>query len=267
MKKYIAFFGLRMRTGLQYRTAAVAGLITQFVWGIMLVLGYAVFYKSNPNSFPMELSALCSYVWLSQAFLALLNTNNFEGELFEAVSSGGVAYEMCRPIRLYELWFARSMAHRLSGTMLRCLPVLLFAGLLPQPYGLRPPANLTVLLWTVLSLLLSLLVVVALTLLVYICTFYTVSSLGVRIFSMALGEFLSGALLPLPFFPEGVRTLVELLPFAALNNVPFRIYGGDIVGTELLVRVGLQLFWAVALVLLGRLWMARAVRQVALQGG
>ena len=38
MKKYLSFFRLRLNMGMQYRTAAAAGMVTQFVWGIMEVL-------------------------------------------------------------------------------------------------------------------------------------------------------------------------------------------------------------------------------------
>ena len=32
MKKYLSFFRLRFSMGLQYRTAALAGMVTQFFW-------------------------------------------------------------------------------------------------------------------------------------------------------------------------------------------------------------------------------------------
>lgn len=34
-KKYISFFRLRFAVGLQYRSAALAGIFTQFMWGVM----------------------------------------------------------------------------------------------------------------------------------------------------------------------------------------------------------------------------------------
>ncbi|AGI39710.1 hypothetical protein Clst_1656 [Thermoclostridium stercorarium subsp. stercorarium DSM 8532] len=35
MKKYISFFRIRFINGLQYRSAAYAGIMTQFAWGSM----------------------------------------------------------------------------------------------------------------------------------------------------------------------------------------------------------------------------------------
>lgn len=72
MKKYLSFFRLRFITGLQYRTAALAGIATQFFWGAMEILTFRAFYQSDPASFPMTLQATSSYIWIQQAFLVLL---------------------------------------------------------------------------------------------------------------------------------------------------------------------------------------------------
>ena len=40
MKKYLSFFRLRFNTGLQYRAAALAGIVTQFFWGCLLYTSF-----------------------------------------------------------------------------------------------------------------------------------------------------------------------------------------------------------------------------------
>lgn len=56
MKAYISFFKLRFNFGIQYRSTAVVGIITQFTWGFMQILLYTAFYKANPENFPMGLT-------------------------------------------------------------------------------------------------------------------------------------------------------------------------------------------------------------------
>ena len=53
MKKYISFFRLRFSMGLQYRTAAFAGIATQFVWGFMETLMFKAFYEAEPENVPI----------------------------------------------------------------------------------------------------------------------------------------------------------------------------------------------------------------------
>ena len=70
MKQYLSFFRMRFITGLQYRTAAIAGVSTQFIWGAMEILLFQAFYQADANAFPMSFQALTSYVWLQQAFFS-----------------------------------------------------------------------------------------------------------------------------------------------------------------------------------------------------
>jgi len=102
---------------------------------------------------------------------------------------------------------------------------------------------------------------------VYIATFYTISPLGVRLVAVSLTEFLTGAIIPLPFLPDGLRKVIGLTPFASMQNLPLRIYSGNIAGNELLAGLLLQIFWVAALMLIGKLWLKRALTKVVIQGG
>lgn len=265
--KYISFFRMRFISGLQYRAAAAAGIVTQFAWGILGLLTYKAFYEGDPSAFPMSFQAIASYIWLQQAFLALFMTWFFENEIFQTITDGGIAYELCRPVDLYGMWFFRSMANRASKAVLRCMPILIFAAFLPSPYGMGFPADLTAGIWFVITAFLGFLVVVAFCMLIYISTFFTYSPAGIKLIAVSMVEFFAGAVIPLPFLPDKIRRIVELLPFASMQNVPLRVYSGDICGSQILIRAGLQLFWIIALVWYGRWLITVALRRVAVQGG
>lgn len=267
MKKYQALFRIRFTNTLQYRSAALAGMITQFVWGMLELLAYHAFYQADSTAFPMTFQQTASYIWMQQAFLALFMLWFFENEIFAAITSGSIAYELARPMDLYSRWFSQSCANRLAKAALRCLPIFLIAFLLPQPYRMALPAAPATLLLFAFSVVLSLGVVVAVSMLVYISTFYTLSSLGVRLVLAALGDFLAGGVVPLPFFPSPFRQIAEWLPFAAMQNLPLRIYSGNLTGKALTDGLLLQLFWLVFLVAVGKFWMGRALKKVIVQGG
>ena len=94
MKKYLSFFRLRFLMNLQYRTAAWAGIATQFVWGGLEISVFGAFYKTQPEQFPMTFQATVNYIWLQQAFLALFAAWILENEIFESIRDGNIAYEM-----------------------------------------------------------------------------------------------------------------------------------------------------------------------------
>ena len=267
MKKYLSIFRIRFINVLQYRAAAAAGMATQFAWGFMEIFAFAAFYQANPATFPMEFSQTVSYIWIQQAFLALFMLWFWETDIAEAVTTGSIAYDMVRPLDLYYRWFSMAAANRLARAALRCAPILLVAFLIPPPYRLSLPPNLTQLGLFVLSSALSLGVVVSFSMLIYLSLFYTLSPIGMRLIFAAAADFLTGATIPLPFFPERVRVVVELLPFASMQNMPLRIYSGNIAGADAITGIALQVFWLLSLLLAGRLVMSRALKKVIVQGG
>ena len=267
MKKYLSFFRLRFITGLQYRTAALAGIATQFFWGAMEILTFRAFYQSDPASFPMTLQATSSYIWIQQAFLVLFMGWNMEAELFDAIRDGNISYELCRPLGIYHMWFARSLAYRLSRAGLRCLPILLAAAFIPAPYGLAAPPDLQAFLLFLLTLFLGLFNVAAFCMLIYMLSFFTITPDGIRIVALSVTELLQGAIITLPFFPDAVRQILELLPFAAMQNVPLRVYSGDLSGAALEQAILLQFFWLAVMVFAGKILEQRAMKRIVVQGG
>lgn len=267
MKKYLAFFRLRFTMGLQYRAAALGGLICQFFWGSMAILAFKAFYESDPAAFPMEFHALSSYIWLQQALLIMITFNGMDNEFLNVIQTGGVAYELCRPVNIYPMWYSRTAASRISAGALRCGPTLLMALLIPAPFGLMLPSSLSTFLCFLLSLALAVGVVTAMTMIVLMITFHTISPRGVRLIAIGITDFFAGAIIPLPFFPENIRKVMELLPFSSMQNVPLRIYTGDISGQEMVYHMLLQLFWLAGLIALGKLLEWKELKNVVIQGG
>ena len=266
-KKYFSFFRLRFVMGLQYRAAALAGIATQFAWGFLEITVFAAFYRSNSTSYPMTFEQLASYEWIQQAFLAFFMAWFMESEIFDSIVDGNIAYELCRPVNIYDMWFSRSMANRMSRGLLRCFPILIIAAFLPAPYTMSAPSSLSAFLWFVVTMLLGLMVTVALCMLLYMLTFFTISPMGLRMLFVSMVEFLEGAVIPLPFFPPEIQKIMELLPFGSMQNVPLRVYSGNISGSELINAVAIQIFWLAVLIIIGKLICARAMKKTVVQGG
>ena len=247
MKKYWSFFKMRLMAGLQYRAAALAGMSTQFVWGTMEILLYRAFWLEHPERFPMGMEALSSYIWLQQAFLTLFALWNWEFDILESVKTGAVSYELLRPADIYSMWMARSVANRLARASLR---------ISPAAFGVF-----------LVSMVLMVLVVCAYSLFVYALTFYLTDPNGIMVLSVAAADLLGGAIVPLPFLPEDFRKFAELTPFASMQNVPLRIFSGDISLSEAPAVMGLQIFWAAALIFAGYLLTRNGLRRAVILGG
>jgi len=267
MKAYLSVFKLRMYNMLQYRAAALAGIATQFFFGFIFIMVFEAFYSHTLVDPPMSLQQLMTYVWLQQAFLAFIMLWFRDNELFDLITSGNIAYELCRPSDLYSYWYAKLLAQRLASAALRSLPIVLVAFLLPQPYRMTvPPDGASALLFAA-TLLLGLLLLVAISMLIYISVFVTMSPMGSLLMFSIIGEFLAGMTIPIPLMPDWVQEIVYLLPFWLTADLPFRVYSGHIGHADALQALLLQLVWLAAVVAIGKFTMRRALKRVVVQGG
>jgi ABC-2 type transport system permease protein len=271
LRPYLAIVAARFRTLLQYRAAAIAGLWTQIVFGLVLIMIYEAFYRSAPASAqPMTFAQVTSYVWLGQGLLAMLPWNA-DNELKALIRSGAVAYELCRPVDLYGLWYARAFAHRTAPTLLRFVPMLVFAMVVLPAVGqdelrLAPPEPAAGLAFA-LSMVTTLALACAISVLINITLLWTVAGDGIVMMASTVVALFSGILVPLPLFPDWAQTVFAWLPFAGLADQPFRIYTGDIPLDHLPLVLGRQLVWALVLVMFGRWLLSRGLRRVVVQGG
>jgi ABC-2 type transport system permease protein len=277
-KPYAGIFRMKFIAGMQYRAAAWAGVATQFFWGGINLLVFAAFYQNagfgaagdpaaGSMAGPMAFTQVADLVWMRQAFLALVMLWSMDNELLEMIAGGNVAYELCRPFTLYVFWFFRILALRVSRTLLRCGPILAVAFFLPEPWAFHLPANPAAALLFVPALFLAALLVTALSLFVCVLTFVSLNPYGARIFLGTAAEFLMGALIPIPFMPEGLQRVVNCLPFRYTADFPFRVFSGHIAGTEALGGLLVQFCWTAALTGLGFLCFRLIQKRLVIQGG
>jgi len=139
MNAPLALLKMRFLTGLQYRAAAAAGVLTQFFFGLVFIMVYVAFYRHAGPAQPMTLEEVAAYIWLQQIFFTFIMLWHSDYELFDLITGGGIAYELCRPWRLYTVWYVKLLAARLSACALRCLPIAAVVLFLPEPYGLSLP--------------------------------------------------------------------------------------------------------------------------------
>ncbi len=267
MKVYFSVFKMRLINGLQYRTAALAGMVTQFFWGFMFIMIYEAFYQNGGADQPISLEQLIDYLWLQQAFLVFIMLWFRDNEIFNLITGGNIAYELCRPCDIYGFWYAKLIAQRLSGAMLRCLPILLIAFMLPEPYRLSAPAGITAFVLFVTALMLGLLVLAAISMFIYISVFKTMSPMGSLLMFCILGEFFAGLIIPIPLMPGWLQTISYILPFRLASDLPFRIYSGNIPVNDAVPGIFTQVIWLAVLVLSGRALLVRVLKKVVVQGG
>lgn len=266
MKPYLSFFRINVVKGLQYKVSALAGIFTQLFFGFVFIMIFEAFYANNPNQ-PIAIHQLIQVLWLQQSFLTLTMMWHRDSTLFDAITTGNIAYELCRPSNLYHFWFASLIGQRISGAVLRIFPIMAVAMLLPEPYKLHLPASIIAFVLFIISLILALILIVAISMIIYISVFHTLSPSGSMLIFLILAEFFSGATIPVPLMPMWLKTITHALPFRYISDLPYRVYVGHIETKEALFSIGIQILWIIIIGSFGQLWMKRTLKKVVILGG
>jgi len=267
MKFYYSYFKLKFISGLQYRTAAIAGISTQIFFGFIFIMVYVAFYSSNSTDLSFNLQQAVTYVWLCQCFFALVNMFYKDTEIFDMIRKGDIAYELIRPKKLYFVWFSKIIGQRLAMVSLRCIPVIIISLLLPKPYNLSLPVSFSSFLLFIVTLIIGALLMTSIITLYHVITLSTLNEKGITNIFVVVADLLSGLVVPIPLFPRFLQIISDYLPFRYISDLPFRIYSGNIGISEGLVGILIQIIWIVIITIVGYILTNKSLKRVVVQGG
>ena len=263
MRAYISVFKMRLKMETQYRGAMLGGIICQMFFGIVLVALYHALYESKAQAMPIE--QVSTYVWLQQAFFRMMVAT--DPDLNEKIKNGSISYDLCRPVNMYTFYYIRVAAQKLMGSLMRGIPMMIVAFLLPKGWGITLPSSGEGLLFGLIALFLGLLCMCALENITMAFTMRTLDPRGMQSLLNLLMVTLSGNLLPLTLFPDSWQKVITMLPYAQLLDAPIRLYAGEYPVSDAPLILLRQAVWAVILILLGVWFWCANRKKMIVQGG
>ena len=266
IKTFSSILKINVKQKLQFRTSAISGVCTQLFFGFMQIFLYSSFLGQGIAEF--SLSQMASYIWLQQAFYTMFHFfDNCKNDISKKIINGDIAYQLVRPINLYDYWFQTSMTKALGDFIMRGFILALIVVWLPSGLGLMMPSSALHFLLFVLSAMIGLLLITSVKMIGYVLTMYTLSSQGVFSFIVAVATLLAGGVVPLPMLPEKVQLIFSFFPFRYVSDLPFRIYIGNLDLIPALIQIGIQIAWLVGLIIIGKLVVKHKLKKIVVQGG
>ena len=259
---YLRIAGMMVQTGFAYRWHVAFELGSMLLQLYLLRAVWTAVYAGRESVAGIPLPDLLAYLTLAtlQSHAMFPNLAYF---IEERVHTGQIGVDLARPVP-----FLGQMLAAQVGETAGQLPFLAiafpFAVLLG---GITLPASAAAALLYALSLLLAYAIVVLTGVLIGLVAFWTVQVNAFVVIYRFVSQFFAGALMPLTFFPEALRSVAGLLPFQSQVFIPISIYLGQVEGTAALRAIGVQLFWVAALWVLVAVGWSRALRRTVVQGG
>ena len=132
MNTFCSLLKTALRQQLQYRSAMLAGMLTQLVFAFIYIMVYIAYYTYAPAAAQgMTLAQAVSYTWINQACLQMMSLSGLN-EVQEMMRDGRIAFELARPADLHGMWYARALAVRLAPFALNAPLTILIGLVMPR---------------------------------------------------------------------------------------------------------------------------------------
>jgi ABC-2 type transport system permease protein len=245
-----------------YRSATVAGLFTNTVFGFLLAYVLLAVFRQRPEVGSFDAVDAVTFTFVAQGMLAPLGLFSTT-EIADRITTGDVVVDLQRPYDHQAWWAAVQYGQAAFLVVFRGIPPYL-AGALVFDLHLPSPGAL---LAFVVSVALAIGVSFGWRYLLQMSAFWIIDVRGPNQLGMLAAQFLCGAFVPIVFFPGWLEGLCRALPFASMLQHPVELWLGEPPAGGVAGVLALQVLWIVVLVALGRVVLGRAVQRVVVQGG
>jgi ABC-2 type transport system permease protein len=260
----LAFAAAGFRRYSAYRSANVAGAVTNTVFGVVKAsITLAAIAAAGGMIAGYDAEQGASYAWLVQGLIATVALFGW-GELGERIRTGDIAVDLARPVDLQLSWLASDLGRATFMLLPRGLPPVL-VGVLFFDAGLtREPAMYPL---GAVSVALAVAVSFACRFLVNLGAFWLMDMRGLLTLYMVASNVLAGLIVPVAWFPSWMGAIAAATPFPSMLQAPVNLLSGRDVGWQAVETVAVQALWLVVTLALGRLVLSRALRRLVVQGG
>ncbi|MFQ5343847.1 MAG: ABC transporter permease [Anaerolineae bacterium] len=254
---------LSFQRQLTYRAAAMAGLATNFFFGMLRAAVLVALYGARQEVAGISLAGAVTYTGLSQATIGFLSMFSWY-EVMNSVYTGDIASDLLKPLNYFTFWLAQDLGRAGAALLMRGFTIMAAYAVV---FGITTPESGVQWLAVGVAVALSWLVSFSWRFLVNLAAFWTPNALGVGRFFFILSWFLSGFLMPLRYFPQWFVRLCYLTPFPHTVNTVVEVYLGVLSGPELIQALLGQLLWVAMLVVAGQVVLRAGVRRLVILGG
>jgi ABC-2 type transport system permease protein len=264
VKTFWLLVGAGFRRHSTYRLALLAGMTTNSVFGIIRAsILVAALSSAGTSIGGYDEPKTIAFVWWGQALLGTVNLWGF-AEVKDRVRTGDIAVDFLRPIDPQLAYLAGDLGRAGINLIGRGAPAILLGSLL---FDLAWPTSTTG--WVVggVSVFLAVVVAFAGGFVINLLAFWLLEIRGIQLLWMITGGLLCGLYLPVPWFPDWLRTIAQWSPFPSMLQNPIDILAGRVVGADIASAVAVQVFWAAVLLALGQVVLRAGRRHLEVQGG
>lgn len=264
-KKYFSLTRAGIIESLQFRLGTLVMVIGNLLYLIVVYFLWKAIYASAGTRIVngMTFTDTLIYLVLATALYGFMEMYAV-WEMGRNIQSGKIVLDLLKPMeyRRYLFWsYSGTFVTQFFYTFLPTFIIVEIVTYSAIPLRIN-------LLYFMISVVLAVMINYSIDFFVGTICLYTESIWGINIMKQVIVLLLSGATIPIAFFPEPLKTIVSYLPFQWIYNAPLSILlDGKPDPKTVLTTLGIQLFWCVVMTLLSKLFWKVSLRQITVNGG
>ncbi len=265
LKKYLTLTKAGIMEALQFRLGTFVMALGNLLYLIVVYYLWKAIYASSGSDTVNGMTFFDTLIYLVLA-TALFNFMEMYTvwDMGRSIQSGKIVLELLKPMQYHSYLFWSFSGRFVTNFFLTFLPTFIVVAFVTHgaiPIGIN-------LLFFVISVIMAIALNYSIDFIVGTICIYTESIWGINIMKQVIVLLLSGATIPLAFFPEPLRTITHYLPFQSIYNAPLSILlNGSPRPGELAVTLGTQFLWCIGMMVLSKLFWKVSLRQITVNGG
>lgn len=265
IKRSLALVRGSIMGGLTYRTGTIMTIVGNLIYLVIIYFLWKAIYASSPTDVVNGMTFYDTLVYLVLASAMFQFMNSYVvWEMGRGYQTGEIVEFLVKPIDYQRYLFFCHMGNCIVSFCITFVPTFLVIYLVTGG-GFALGWNL---LYFILSLVFAIIISFFVDFFVGTICLHTQSIWGVNIMKEVIVSLLSGATIPLVFFPEKLQRGVDLLPFQAIYHIPLQMLTDDAMTvTEYTHGILLQLFWVFMMYGITRIFWKFSLRGLMVNGG
>lgn len=265
LKKYFAMTRMGIIETVQWRLALFVMVIGNLLYlTLTYFLWKAIFTSAGTdvvNGMTFEMTMV--YLVLATSLYGVVELY-LVWEIGRNIQNGKIVLDLLRPFKYKHYVFWENSGTLVVNFMLTFLPTFIIVGFMTKgtiPLGWN-------LVYFLIAFVFSIIINYNIDFIVGTICLYTESIWGINIMKQMIVSLLSGATIPLAFFPEKFAAVVKYLPFKAIYDTPLTLLLARSPDWQTVIsKLGVSLFWAIAISVFSAFFWRISIKRVTVNGG
>jgi ABC-2 type transport system permease protein len=263
MKGYISYIKNGFMDNTAHKMHVLVAVLSNVIYMMILYFLWKSIYSGKESIGGMTFSQTMIYMTVVTALAGLFQTYT-ENYISCRILFGSIIVDMIKPIDFQMQVFCRGLGTMIFNFSVISVPVVVLSIVVFQLHYVIGVNCI----FAFIAIINAIVLCSILDFTVGLVSFYTESIWGITVIKEVLVATLAGVYVPLEFYPEKIRNMINILPFRAIYHTPMTLLVNNTYSFSEIIRLLLnQFFWVAVFLVVSRQLFRLAFKNIICNGG